>query len=354
MSEPGTASTYSELALLVERHVPSVDVIQVLRRRRGDLINQLLAYVVELDLQHAMSSLSLDGADRIARAPLFAAFHVGNMTADERRPMLRDWLDAERLRVTMAARPVPRWTALGDVFLATNRDYDYFAPSAGGIVIDGQSPLAQTLPFLPEALRSGAIPATRPHDAAVALQAALDLVQAIDSATFGFITAALASIVVYETPQKAGSFSSSSSRSFSGSAMVSNVTGEHVDQYRLADALVHEAVHGYLYAVEPYAPLVWPDRRFEPQVISPWTSNTLPLHAFTHACFVWLALLRFWTIAVEHGVFHESSVAHYRARALSGFVGNQLDDALAGIWTAIPEAARHALGQVRQAARGYT
>jgi hypothetical protein len=342
-----------ELLPLIGLQAQPGRTLQALRRRRAELIDLFFDYVAQFDLEDVMSALSLDGVDRIARAALFASLHASDLTSEERKAMLRGWIVAERLRVTVTARPQPYWTALGDVFLSGDPAGDFIAPSAAGVVIDARGPLAQSLPFLPEALRAGTILVTQLQNAAVALQGALDLVHAIDPATFGFVTAALTSIVIYENPQRTTSFSSSSSRSFPGAAMISNVLGNHVDRYRLADALVHEAVHSYLYAVEAHAPLVYPDCRFEPRITSPWTSAELPLHAFTHACFVWLSLSRFWsTAAARHGL-NEASVEHYRARALSGFSEQRLEEAISRLETAIPEAAFSALGQVREAARRH-
>jgi hypothetical protein len=351
VSPHATGASGNELAPLIDDELRLRPIMQALMLRRTELINELTSQVDGLDLEQPFSSLSIDSVDRIARAPLFAAFLGSDMPFAERRAMLSNWLLAERLRVSLAPRHYACWTALGDVFLATDPRDDEFAASAGGLLVDARSPLAQELPFLPKAQRGGAAVAAEPLAACVALQDALELVYAIDAATYAFVTSALTAIVIYDTPVNPKSFSSSSSRSFAGAAMISNVLGGHVDRYRLADAIVHEAVHAYLYAVEAHAPLVYPARRVEPSITSPWTGALLPLHAFTHACFVWLALLRFWSEATCKGDLLQSRAEHFRIRALRGFVQQRLDAPLSAVCPAVPAAAADALLQVNAAAR---
>lgn len=351
MSPHATDAGGNELAPLIDDELPLWSIMRALRRQRTELIHRLTSQVHDLDLEQPFASLSMDSVDRIARAPLFVAFLGSDVPFAERRSMLSNWLLAERLRVSFAPRYHACWTALGDVLLAADARDDNFAASAGGVPVDARSPLAQELPFLPEAQREGAALAAEPRAACMALQDALELVHAIDAATCAFVTSALTAVVIYDTPLNPGSFSSSSSRSFAGAAMISNVLGDHVDRYRLADAVVHEAVHAYLYAVEAHAPLVHPARRVEPWTTSPWTGVQLPLHAFTHACFVWLTLLRFWSKAARRGDLLGSRVEHFRSRALRGFVGQRLEEPLAAACAAVPETAANALLQVSAAAR---
>lgn len=87
---------------------------------------------------------------------------------------------------------------------------------------------------------------------------------------------------------------SSSNRSHVGQCVLTNL---HLADDRVvvaAEALVHEAVHQYLYRIEGEDGSFC-DLDAHGRYRSPWSGNWIPLHSFIHACFVYFALLGFWS-----------------------------------------------------------
>jgi HEXXH motif-containing protein len=90
---------------------------------------------------------------------------------------------------------------------------------------------------------------------------------------------------------------------------------------RLADCLVHEAIHtilGVLEVSETFADHPEPPLPDVP-VRSPWTNNEIPRRIYIHACFVWYGLAKFWKAARQTDAFPAELVNKYLAMALGGF-----------------------------------
>jgi hypothetical protein len=92
-----------------------------------------------------------------------------------------------------------------------------------------------------------------------------------------------------------------------------------IDVAQLAEALVHEATHSFLFMFEEaHERFVGEDLSGE-AVRSPWTGKTLRLDAYVHACVVWYGLYWLWT---EAGATEEVSPEQrdaLRIKARSGF-----------------------------------
>jgi HEXXH motif-containing protein len=146
----------------------------------------------------------------------------------------------------------------------------------------------------------------------------------------------------------ASSFSSSSSRRHPGAACLSNVTSSEIHIYRIVDALLHEAIHSFLYALEREMPFYRTDHPVEPRVNSPWTGVNLALHAFVHACFVWFTLARFWSRALSAGGTEPAEAGNLLNRALRGFENGELDAALRFVEPHLTLESASALKTVRQ------
>ena len=71
--------------------------------------------------------------------------------------------------------------------------------------------------------------------------------------------------------------------------------GAEAGPLRLAETLVHEAVHSCLYEIERRDPAFRAQVRGhdDATVVSPWTGRVLPYHSFVHAIFVWYGVLSF-------------------------------------------------------------
>jgi HEXXH motif-containing protein len=319
-------------------------VVADARRRRED---EFAHVVADCGLATLARHMPLSSASRIARAPLFAGLiRMRDDTAvtasqpnGSARPLLANWINAEL--ALLGEKPVgdqPLWTALGDAAFEDDQP-PYHAPTLWGVVVDTRSPYVVDAPFLPPHMRERVRLETNASAALAALREAMQLLAEVNQPSADLTVLSLASLVLYDTTNSSASFSSSSSRSFPGAAALSNVTGSDMDLYRLADSVLHEAIHAFLYAVEGSVPFFRPGSRHEPTIRSPWTGTVLPLHAFVHACFVWLALLAFWRRAMSGNGPHATRAVEWAMRARKGFVSNELGEAIAAIRPRItPEA----------------
>jgi hypothetical protein len=110
-----------------------------------------------------------------------------------------------------------------------------------------------------------------------------------------------------------------------------------IDRERLADALVHEAIHSLLYMHETREPWIVDDRSVprDAALESPWSGARLTVRNFLQACFVWFGLAHFWA-RVEDGLsFRPDRVKEHAATARRGFLAGPLDRQLASYSNAI-------------------
>ena len=139
-------------------------------------------------------------------------------------------------------------------------------------------------------------------------------------------------ILVLQRDREGTSYGSGSDQHHVGRVVITNPHGPKVEDFHLAESLVHEAVHALLYMqvqTSPWGLVDLPEDR-EPRVTSPWTGNDLALSAFLHACFVWYGLAQFWCLALSAGAFTAEGMTRRLARAAAGFVGPPLLDRLPG------------------------
>lgn len=114
-------------------------------------------------------------------------------------------------------------------------------------------------------------------------------------------------------------FSSLSSRAIVGKVTLINPQNKCAELQGLADALIHESIHAYLYELEQRQPWVVNGGDASLQLVSPWSDNLLRLDSFLHACFIWYALFRFWNLAIEANAFSKDEAIYMRDRAWRGF-----------------------------------
>jgi hypothetical protein len=131
-------------------------------------------------------------------------------------------------------------------------------------------------------------------------------------------------------PDPGEPFSSGSNGQFVGRSAIGNPQLPTVDAAVLADALLHEAIHSFLYMQELSRSWVLDPALYDavPRVTSPWTQRRLPLRPFLQACFVWYGLLNFWARAHAAGAFDETRRLQLLERAAAGFIGDRLVGAL--------------------------
>jgi HEXXH motif-containing protein len=116
------------------------------------------------------------------------------------------------------------------------------------------------------------------------------------------------------------SFTSASARPYVGRAVLVNAHLEGVDCARLASALIHEAMHSFLYRVEREATLTNPYQfGLRTLIESPWSGNRLRLTTYLHACFIYFGLANFWRLPSTVSVFGKHAVAQSRCFVERGF-----------------------------------
>lgn len=234
------------------------------------------------------------------------------------------------------------WTALGDYFICTadgisERTFD----NVCGVFVDFGTPRS-AFDFA-NGKPTCAYDDTTRTIIFSALEASFDYIGQIVPAKI-FVTEWIRSISVQRQPT-ATPFLSGSRAELVGQAALANPHRASI--LDLADALVHESVHAFLYALEYVEPLYTTKRDRGPTVISPWTGRILSGHSYVHACFVWFALLNFWTRhpATNSPVF--ASPNYYLKRAALGFSSTDLGDPIRDF--ASPSALEAILTMQRQA-----
>jgi HEXXH motif-containing protein len=102
---------------------------------------------------------------------------------------------------------------------------------------------------------------------------------------------------VMNLPERPGECCSSSIGKMIGAAVLGNFHENKWGVGKLADAIIHEAIHNVIYKLELESGLHTDyDAALQASLTSPWSGQTLPLESFVHACFVWFGLLNFWNL----------------------------------------------------------
>jgi len=195
----------------------------------------------------------------------------------------------------------------------------YRAPVVGGLVpLDAWSPLARSFPLWrgtgacttwPEFDEAGLRDVTRRLGDALASVRETSSVAATLVESFTFV-------VVLRGP--GCGFRHGSTLVDVGRTVIRDPLSPAATQGRLAEALVHEAVHHLCNVTVRGAPWV-DDGAVAMPIESPWTGNPLPLWGYLQACLVWAALRTFWARALDRGTFEATTAAARGAVAERGF-----------------------------------
>jgi hypothetical protein len=203
-------------------------------------------------------------------------------------------------------------------------------PFAPDLPLDVASPYARTVDVDGTAIRLAepAAPYT-PEELDLALArttaAALAVRDAVPAA-WSMVTPFTTMLHVLPDRVAPDQFSSGSSGQFVGRSVIANAHLAKVRTEHVAEALVHEAIHGVLYMDEQHDPWVLdPELYAGPmRIASPWTGNPLPLRPYLQACFVWYGLLSFWSASLSTSVFERDAVRDRLHVAASGFLRGDL------------------------------
>jgi len=309
--------------------------VELLATRLAQLCSRLAQ--VDAPLAGALAAVPArvkeDGLLRVLTAPesSFRLLFAGALNDREVARFLLEAVIAERVRE--GEQPdcaQPPWTALGDARFPTpaGRDpgsdrlppLDFGSPYAAGVDLSGRD--------------RASVPPRRPFSAAeqrrvlLLLEQAIDQVERTRGSIAGFVRRFNKVVILQKDSEAPGLFASGSNGHYVGRTFLAN---PHLgDPACIADALVHEGIHGLLYMSEQLEP--WyldPAARTSPRMQSPWTGSMLTLPSFLQACFVWFGLLNFWSNAWTSEAAEREVTLKFMSRSLRGFFRGTLRKQLA-------------------------
>lgn len=189
-------------------------------------------------------------------------------------------------------------------------------------------------------------------DLATALTKLHEAVRAIERTSIAahmLVSRALRVLVLTRHPRYEDVFQSVSTRAVVGRAVIVNAHRPQATVARIADALVHEAIHAFLYELEQAGRWVRKTSR-KREIVSPWTGNTLTLDSYVHACFVWFALSRFWGLPEAGLAFSGPEARYLGERARRGFASGTVEETIdrnsANLLQGIPDQMRWVVANV--------
>jgi HEXXH motif-containing protein len=224
------------------------------------------------------------------------------------------------------------WTADGRAFIRPNATVRIQPVLEDRIPLDMQSPHARSVDLV-----GGSRPVfpARPAPSAETRRQSVARVEAAWQgirATPGSAADAVAAwtrVVVVQS-EASGKFWSGSNGQYIGRVVLANVDSPGTPVEDVADALVHEAIHGFLYMHECVQPWVRGYSLYtdEGAIISPWSGALLPVRPFMQACFVWYGLAMFWAQHMDGDIFARDRARFLLFRAVTGFRKGALADHL--------------------------
>jgi hypothetical protein len=114
---------------------------------------------------------------------------------------------------------------------------------------------------------------------------------------------------------------------FPGKMGLLNAQAAGINLCRLMNAVLHEAVHSFLYVLEEGRAFFWDeDVGNKLQLQSPWSGRSLRLHSFVHACYVWFGLWQFWKLAETQKPYTSPDAQIMLERARIGFFKPEMAD----------------------------
>ncbi len=294
-------------------------------------------------IEAAMSGLSEEGFGRFLAAPETCRRIVwGGVRAKETAGFIAASLEAEAAREGGAQKFAQEtWTALGDVGFFPGGGRIEWPRVEAMMPLDFGSPRAREMDL---AGREFALPHPRPaygrdevDRAFEKIRRALDGIRSASRAAAAFAARFNKVVVVQHDASDPARCSSGSNAQFVGRSFITNVESDEVPVELIAEAVIHEGIHGLLYMhqiVEGWGPeAVIHDQT--PRVASPWTGTPLPVRSLMEAAFVWYGLAHFWCESLARNIFEPAIVRRRIARALGGFLKDPLPDMIAPEYRAL-------------------
>lgn len=304
----------------------------------------------DTDLFPLIISLPKSSQQRLLLAPrLYTLLRSKNQPGAEEIDSLKQFLDLEKYLCNQDGdRPRGSWTALWDFYLGPEKEVEEHAPACpsslsfrgemfraprlGSIVLDALRPFTKT--DFPDQI--GEVTNHTPEEVEFIswrLEQSLEQISRISPTARTAVEALVQVISLVRVPQsKKGVTQSFSNKPVLGRMGLANADSDWWSFSKIADAIVHEAIHALIYKIELTDSLYLDDSVEHESftAVSPWSGRTLPLHSFVHACFVWFGLWNFWGLASPE---EYEAAEELRNRAAHGFLaGHPLP--------CIPDAAR--------------
>jgi len=241
------------------------------------------------------------------------------------------------------------WTALGDAVVDPPANARRGPRLESGIPLDCESPnVSRFDPHGDNANLWHPLSGAERDQALDRLTAALRGITSASDQVNRFVRQSI-KVLVLQTDHHKRSFAAYSNGHFIGQCVLSNP--QLVDDVQVAEAVVHESIHAFLYMQSQQYPwgITIPPADHEPAVVSPWSQRQLPVSTYIHACFVWYGLLHFWSMALAMECFPVRRVRGRMARAASGFLGAPLLDRVDREWVnSLADEVRHAICELQR------
>jgi hypothetical protein len=230
----------------------------------------------------------------------------------------------------------PLWTPSGEYYFP-GRDGDsstqalIFDPTRcykqtryGRIVVDFHCPWGST-PFTMGSTTNRTHSQLQISAIEARLKNALELVRLAAPNASAFVQTSLRTLAFRASEELASS--SSSWSVVPGRAVLENSHLASCTTEWIANAIVHESIHSFLYCVSDIAPIFERPAKHESFIESPWTGAQLAPSAYSHACLVWFGLWNMWRRGIEQNVVPPREANDLLQRSLRGFRSMPLEEA---------------------------
>ena len=224
-----------------------------------------------------------------------------------------------------------------------------------GIPLDFDS----ALPFPSRGAEGGELHALQPdrvHQVKRHLEATLEALKQGNPVARECVRLLTLRLAVREEVACPGRFTSGSFGKYIGLTLLTNPWVDRADTAKLANSLVHEAIHSALYVHETLeGPLVLDKKAADDfPICSPWSGRTLNGNQYVQACFVWFGLSQLWRTWPEGagGVSSQRIHEMYR-RASQGFQSRPVKSLMSHpSWGLVSPAAQDALRFMEECSLG--
>lgn len=275
----------------------------------------------------ALAGLDARSRRRVLRAPeVTRRLLFASAGPDDAEKFIAGAIAVEMALADAGPTPAtPCWSALGDVLLLPDGTTRWWPQLDGrAMALDFGSPWAQGIDLSGQCERTD-VP--RPQFTGEHLQSVYRRVAAtsallddLSETVQGFVDRATCVLVLQIDPTSVHHVASGTNGNYIGRSFLTNPHLPEASLDCLAEAVVHEAIHGLLYRDSLRRPWVRGEAALEqPRVRSPWTGRALTVRAFLEATCVWFGLAHLWALSHKARLFDTSAARERLIRSITGF-----------------------------------